>query len=189
MERLPLGTLALDLGGRITYVNTAAARLLGRPAKQLLGTEPWQALPWLDNIAYMDAYRTAMSSREHLALTVLRPPDQWLDLRLHTDDSGTSILITPDQSSKPLGTQPASPASTPPAKPDPSADGPDSGTHGGRRCPGRRRPDRRPDPACLRRPRHDHVGRGRLAVSRSSVPVATTPLSSSSSTDCPRTPT
>ncbi|WP_406411843.1 SpoIIE family protein phosphatase [Streptomyces sp. NBC_01614] len=115
VERLPLGTLALDLGGRITYVNTAAARLLGRPAKQLLGTEPWQALPWLDNIAYMDAYRTAMSSREHLALTVLRPPDQWLDLRLHTDDSGTSILITPDQSSKPLGTQPASPASTPPA--------------------------------------------------------------------------
>jgi PAS domain-containing protein len=113
VERLPLGTLALDLGGRITFVNTAAADLLGRPAEQLLGTRPWQSLPWLDNITYMDAYRTALTSREPLALTVLRPPDQWLDLRLHTDDSGTSVLITPDHSAKPLAVEPAS-AGTPP---------------------------------------------------------------------------
>ncbi|MER6155835.1 SpoIIE family protein phosphatase [Streptomyces sp. NPDC001868] len=106
LERLPLGTLALDLGGCVTYVNAAAAELLGRPAEQLLGTQPWQSLTWLDNIAYMDAYRTAVSSREPLALTVLRPPDQWLDLRLHTDDSGTSVLIAPDPSSRPPGTQP-----------------------------------------------------------------------------------
>ncbi|MFF9036231.1 SpoIIE family protein phosphatase [Streptomyces sp. NPDC014892] len=106
VERLPLGTLALDLGGRITYVNAAAAGLLARPAEQLLGTRPWQSLTWLDNIAYMDAYRTAMSSREPVALTVLRPPNQWLDLRLQTDDSGTSVLIAPDPSSRPLGGRP-----------------------------------------------------------------------------------
>ncbi|MFC4503654.1 MULTISPECIES: SpoIIE family protein phosphatase [Streptomyces] len=113
VERLPLGILALDLGGRITFVNTAAAGLLGIPAEQLLGTQPWQSLPWLDNITYMDAYRTAFSSREPLALTVLRPPDQWLDFRLHTDDSGTSVLITPDHSSKHLVMQPTS-TGTPP---------------------------------------------------------------------------
>ncbi|MEV1065597.1 SpoIIE family protein phosphatase [Streptomyces sp. NPDC050263] len=113
LERLPLGTLALDLGGRITYVNAAAAGLLGRPAEQLLGTQPWQSLPWLDNIAYIDAYRTALSSREALALTVLRPPDQWLDFRLHTDDGGTSVLITPDRSAQPRATQPAA-SGTPP---------------------------------------------------------------------------
>jgi hypothetical protein len=113
VERLPLGALALDLAGRITFVNTAAADLLGRPAEQLLGTRPWQSLPWLDNITYMDAYRTALTSREPLTLTVLRPPDQWLDLRLHADDSGTSVLITPDHSSKPLAMEPAS-AGTPP---------------------------------------------------------------------------
>jgi PAS domain-containing protein len=113
VERLPLGTLALDLGGRITYVNTAAAGLLGRPAERLLGTQPWQSLPWLDNITYMDAYRTALTSREPLTMTVLRPPDQWLDFRLHTDDSGTSVLITPDRSSKPLTVQPASTGTTP----------------------------------------------------------------------------
>ncbi|WP_405594114.1 SpoIIE family protein phosphatase [Streptomyces sp. NBC_01092] len=113
VERLPVGTLALDLAGRITYVNTAAASLLGSPLEKLLGTQPWQSLPWLDNIAYMDAYRVAMSSREPLALTVLRPPDQWLDLRIHTDDSGTSILVTPDHSAKPIGMPSASTGAPP----------------------------------------------------------------------------
>ena len=113
VERLPVGTLSLDLAGRVTYVNTAAASLLGSPLEQLLGTEPWMSLPWLDNIAYMDAYRIAMSSREPLGLTVLRPPDKWLDLRLHTDDTGTSILVTPDHSSRPIGTRPASTGAPP----------------------------------------------------------------------------
>ncbi|MFE7761347.1 SpoIIE family protein phosphatase [Streptomyces sp. NPDC057438] len=106
VERLPIGTLALDLGGCVAYVNAAAADLLGRPAEHLLGTQPWQSLTWLDDIAYMDAYRTAMSSREPVALTVVRPPDQRLDLRLHTDDSGTSVLISPDPASRPLGARP-----------------------------------------------------------------------------------
>ncbi|GHG99528.1 SpoIIE family protein phosphatase [Streptomyces lanatus] len=113
VERLPLGVLGVDLGGRIDYVNGAAAGLLGRPEQQLLGTEPWQSLPWLDNISYMDAYRTALSSREPVALTVLRPPGHWLDLRLHTDRSGTSIVIAPDRSSRPAGTPSASAVAPP----------------------------------------------------------------------------
>ncbi|MGW0712267.1 SpoIIE family protein phosphatase [Streptomyces sp. NPDC002643] len=113
VERLPVGTLALDPGGGVTFANSAAGRLLGLPVEQLMGTRPWESLPWLDNLAYMDAYRTALSSREPAALSVLRPPDQWLDLRLHTDDSGTSVLITPDRSPRPLDTRPAS-AGAPP---------------------------------------------------------------------------
>lgn len=112
VERLPLGTLALDRAGHITHVNTAAVGLLGKPVEQLLGTQPSQSLPWLDNLTYMDAYRTALSSREPVALIVLRPPDQWLNLRLHADDSGTSILIAPDRYPGHLRTQPAT--GTPP---------------------------------------------------------------------------
>lgn len=108
VERLPFGTLALDLEGRITLVNAAAATLLARPAEQLLGTLPWQSLSWLDNTTYMDTYRLAVSSQEMLALTVLRPPDQWLDFRLHANDNGMSIVITPDRASKPVAVQPPS---------------------------------------------------------------------------------
>ncbi|MFF9203090.1 SpoIIE family protein phosphatase [Streptomyces sp. NPDC014986] len=102
VERLPFGALDLDLGGRATLVNTAAADLLGRPAEQLLGAEPWTLLPWLDNTTFMDAYRTALASREPLALSVLRPPDRWLDFRLHSYENGTSVLVSPDRSSRPF---------------------------------------------------------------------------------------
>ncbi|WP_234335023.1 SpoIIE family protein phosphatase [Streptomyces sp. NRRL S-118] len=95
VERLPVGTMALDLEGRVTYVNTAALDLLGRSAGQLLGTLPWQSLPWMDNPVSEDHYRTAVLSREPVAYTVLHPPDRWLDFRLYPDDSGMSVLITP----------------------------------------------------------------------------------------------
>ncbi|SPF06356.1 SpoIIE family protein phosphatase [Streptomyces sp. MA5143a] len=117
VNRLPLGTLALDLEGRITFVNAAAATLLDRPAEQLLATLPWQSLPWLDNATYMDAYRMAVNSHEIVTLTVLRPVEQWLDFRLHADDSGMSILITPDCASKPIAMQPPSAGSPPESRP------------------------------------------------------------------------
>ncbi|MEV4442411.1 SpoIIE family protein phosphatase [Streptomyces sp. NPDC049577] len=95
VERLPVGTVALDREGRVAFANTAAAGLLGCPAEQMLGVVPWNALPWLDNDAWADAYRTAVTSREPLSLGILRPPDRWLDFRLYPDGSGISILITP----------------------------------------------------------------------------------------------
>ncbi|MFI9251121.1 PAS domain-containing protein [Streptomyces sp. NPDC053069] len=58
--------MCLDLAGHITYVNTAAG-LLGKAPEQLLGTQPSQPLSRLDNTTYMDAYRTALSSREEVA--------------------------------------------------------------------------------------------------------------------------
>ncbi|MEU0397520.1 SpoIIE family protein phosphatase [Streptomyces sp. NPDC006208] len=93
-ERLP-GGLALDLEGRITFLTAGAAELLGRSTDQLLGTFPEQSLPWLDDPSYEDRYRTALVTRRPVACTVLRPPDQWLELRLYPDASGISVLISP----------------------------------------------------------------------------------------------
>ncbi|MGK5499113.1 SpoIIE family protein phosphatase [Streptomyces sp. URMC 125] len=97
VERLPVGAIALDLEGRVTYANSASADLLGCSTDHLLGTLPWQSLPWLDDPVYEDHYRTAVLSREPVAYTVLRPPDRWLDFRLYPDDSGISALITPSR--------------------------------------------------------------------------------------------
>ncbi|MET7305178.1 SpoIIE family protein phosphatase [Embleya sp. NPDC005575] len=96
LQRLPVGALSFDLQGRITYLNDAAARLLGRSVDSLLGTPPWQAVPWLDAPVHEDHYRTAVFSREPVAYTALRPPDRWFDIRLYPDDSGISALISPN---------------------------------------------------------------------------------------------
>lgn len=78
--------------------------------EHLLGTQPWQSLSWLDDVAFMDAYRTAVISREPLALTVLRPSVQWLSFRFDADAGGISILITPGDTAgapfRPVDTQP-----------------------------------------------------------------------------------
>ena len=106
VQRLPLGALSLDLEGRITYLNDAAVRLLGRSAERLLGTLPWQALPWLDDPVHEEHYRTAVFSRESVAYTALRPPDRWLDFRLYPNDSGISALISPHQDQQPAQESP-----------------------------------------------------------------------------------
>ncbi|MEU2420202.1 SpoIIE family protein phosphatase [Streptomyces sp. NPDC007851] len=103
LDRLPDGALALDLEGRITFMSGTAARLLGRDAQRLLGTRPWQSLPWLDDLRYEERYRMAVISRAPVSYSVLRPPDQWLTFHLHPDDSGISVRIT-------AGAEPAGPA-------------------------------------------------------------------------------
>ncbi|MGW7431623.1 SpoIIE family protein phosphatase [Streptomyces sp. NPDC054861] len=94
-ERLPGGSCALDLEGRITYVTSGGCELLGRDAAHLLGTLPWQSLPWLDDPTYEDRYRAAVISREPVSFTACRPPDRWLDFHLYPDSSGISVRIVP----------------------------------------------------------------------------------------------
>ncbi|MCE0445460.1 hypothetical protein LT493_11775 [Streptomyces tricolor] len=63
-------------------MTSGAARLLDCDAASLLGQLPWQALPWLDDPAYGDKYRTALLSREPVSFHALRPPGTWLDFYL-----------------------------------------------------------------------------------------------------------
>ncbi|WP_079147953.1 SpoIIE family protein phosphatase [Streptomyces thermolilacinus] len=94
-ERLPEGGCALDLQGRVTYVTSKGAALLGAEPQALLGTFPWQSLPWLGDPVYEDRYRAAIISRRPVAFTACRPPDRWLDFRLYPDASGVSVRVTP----------------------------------------------------------------------------------------------
>ncbi|MFE7762489.1 SpoIIE family protein phosphatase [Streptomyces sp. NPDC057438] len=122
LQRMPVGALGFDLQGRITYLNDAAAQLLGRRADRLLGTLPWQSVPWLDDPLHEDHYRTAVLTREPVAYTALRPPDHWLDIRLYPDDSGISALVSP----RPHG--PTADTSPPRVTPGPAATPTGTGT-------------------------------------------------------------
>ncbi|MFD3456501.1 SpoIIE family protein phosphatase [Streptomyces sp. NPDC058691] len=93
-ERLPEASFALDLDGRFTFVTRAAARLLGAEIPVLLGSRPWQTLPWLGDPVFEDSCRGALISLRPASLTTLRPPDHWLSFELHPDPSGISARVT-----------------------------------------------------------------------------------------------
>ncbi|MFF0537412.1 SpoIIE family protein phosphatase [Streptomyces coelicoflavus] len=95
VDRLPGGSCALDLQGRLTYVTPGAAGLLGVDRSLLMGALPWEALPWMDVPHVEDRYRAALVSRRPQAFTVLRPPKTWLTFELYPDATGLSVRIVP----------------------------------------------------------------------------------------------
>ncbi|MFF5157751.1 SpoIIE family protein phosphatase [Streptomyces sp. NPDC000348] len=113
IDRLPGGSCALDMNGRITFVTPAAADLLGRDRDDLVGALPWEALPWMDVPQVEDRYRAALVSRRPQAFTVRRPPDTWLTFELYPDPSGTSVRITGTDPSEDAPASPSVPAAGP----------------------------------------------------------------------------
>ncbi|GGR96286.1 hypothetical protein GCM10010269_38860 [Streptomyces humidus] len=113
-ERLPGGCCGLDVDGRITFVTTAAAELLGAGVSELLGATPWEALPWLDTPVAEDRYRSAALSRRPTSFTGRRPSGHWLSFHLYPDATGISVRVVPAEASHmsapPLLVRPAPPA-------------------------------------------------------------------------------
>ncbi len=112
LARLPDGFCALDMNGRVTYANAAAASLVGVPAAQLVGKHLWTALPWMNDPVYEDRYRAALVSQDTTSFVVMCPPQTWLLFRLHPSRSGISVHITPAS-----GTVRAVPPETPADRP------------------------------------------------------------------------
>ncbi|MFE3634764.1 SpoIIE family protein phosphatase [Streptomyces cellostaticus] len=94
-ERLPMGCCALDLDGRLTFINSAGADLVGADADSLAGRRPWEALPWLHASVGEESYRAAVLTRRPTSFTAVRAPDRPLLFQLYPDDSGISVHITP----------------------------------------------------------------------------------------------
>ncbi|WP_405666566.1 SpoIIE family protein phosphatase [Streptomyces sp. NBC_01166] len=95
VQRLPGGSCALAIDGTVTYLNDAAAELLGSRADDVCGTLPWVSLPWLHDPAVEDHYRAAVISRQQTSFTVVRPPDHWLAFHLFPTATGISVRILP----------------------------------------------------------------------------------------------
>ncbi|MFG2602572.1 SpoIIE family protein phosphatase [Streptomyces sp. NPDC048514] len=93
-SRLPYGLVSLDLHGRIGFVNTAAAGLLGRRPGDLLGSLLWVAVPWLNDPVYEDRYRAALISQQVMSFVALRPPGEWLSFRLYPGRTGLTVRVS-----------------------------------------------------------------------------------------------
>ncbi|WP_374292915.1 SpoIIE family protein phosphatase [Streptomyces olivochromogenes] len=94
VARLPYGLLSMDLHGRIGFVNPAAAEMLGRPTSDLLGTQLWASVPWLNDPMYEDRYRAALISQQVTSFVALRPPGDWLSFRMYPSRTGLSVRIS-----------------------------------------------------------------------------------------------
>jgi serine phosphatase RsbU (regulator of sigma subunit)/PAS domain-containing protein len=94
-DRLPEGCCALDIDGRIRFINDTGADLVGCGVADLTGEFPWVALPWLRDPVFEDRYRAAIVSREPTSFTAVRPPGRRLSFQLYPDSSGVSVRITP----------------------------------------------------------------------------------------------
>ncbi|MGK5533524.1 GAF domain-containing SpoIIE family protein phosphatase [Streptomyces sp. URMC 129] len=130
-ERLAAGCCALDLDGRITFVNGVAAELLGADAGELVGRYVREALPWLSPAAYEDRYRAAVLSQEPTTFTARRRPDRWLRFELWPDPAGISVIVAeierPVPADEAAGAQAAEEA-VPPLPGEPDGQGGTGGT-------------------------------------------------------------
>ncbi|MGC0353613.1 GAF domain-containing protein [Streptomyces sp. SAI-124] len=94
VARLPYGLCSLDLHGRISFANDAAAELIGVPVSRLLGSQLWAAVPWLNDPVYEDRYRGALLSQHSTSFVALRPPGDWLSFRLYPSTTGLSVRVS-----------------------------------------------------------------------------------------------
>ncbi|MEU7057143.1 SpoIIE family protein phosphatase [Streptomyces sp. NPDC046197] len=94
VARLPYGLVSLDLHGRVSFANAAAADLLGLPVGELLGTRLWASVPWLNDPMYEDRYRAALISQHVASFVALRPPGDWLSFRMYPSTTGLSVRIS-----------------------------------------------------------------------------------------------
>ncbi|HEU4410843.1 MAG TPA: PAS domain-containing protein [Polyangiaceae bacterium] len=95
------GLAALDAEGRCTYLNPAAARLLGVPPEAALGRAMFEALPGLAGTAWECGVRAALDGRGATHFEADGgPPGGRLDVSIYPDGEGGAALAFRDVSER-----------------------------------------------------------------------------------------
>ena len=94
LESISDGFIALGRDWRMIYVNQAAATLLGRLPRDLLGRSVWDAFPGLAGSAFERAYRRVAATRQAESLTGFYPDhDRWYEARAYPAPHGISVYL------------------------------------------------------------------------------------------------
>lgn len=67
---------AVDRGWNIVYLNSGAARVMGKPAGELVGKNLWSEFPALFDTVLHDAYMRAIATGEHVSFEMTYPVDE-----------------------------------------------------------------------------------------------------------------
>jgi diguanylate cyclase (GGDEF)-like protein len=84
----------LDSADRFRWLNTAAERLLARPAGELVGRQLWVEFPDLADSPLREAYRAARRTDQIQHLEFFYGPlDRWLEVRAHPHDGDLVVFF------------------------------------------------------------------------------------------------
>jgi PAS domain S-box-containing protein len=83
LEGMAEGFLAVDNAGRLTYVNSAVERVVGRKRDELLGRNVWDVFPEATGFEFFWHYQRMVTRRMPVQFEAFYPPLQmWLEVRL-----------------------------------------------------------------------------------------------------------
>ena len=88
------GILVLDGEWRLTWLNAALERLLGRSRESLLGRSVWEVVPGLAEGVFASAWRRARAERTLVVLEdFLAPLGVWLESRAFPSGEGLAVFV------------------------------------------------------------------------------------------------
>jgi PAS domain S-box-containing protein len=82
----------LDDQLRIVHLNEAGARLIGRPASEVIGRKPWEVIPGGEDTPLHAAYRRVLETHEPLSVEdYFAPWDRWYEASIYPLGEGISV--------------------------------------------------------------------------------------------------
>jgi PAS domain S-box-containing protein len=94
LESITEGFYTLDTQWRFSYLNREGARLLGRPASELLGKSIWKEFPGAINTLFSEQVRAAVAGNYQVEFEALYAPlDKWFEIRAYPFPDGLAIYF------------------------------------------------------------------------------------------------
>lgn len=93
LEGLGDAFYAIDNEWRFTYLNAEAARMLQRPAEELLGRNIWEEFPAAVGTVFQESYERALAEQEIVDFEAHYPELGWFSLRAFPSAEGVSVYF------------------------------------------------------------------------------------------------
>jgi PAS domain S-box-containing protein len=85
----------LDDEGRITHANARAEEVFGRPEREVVGEDVWEAFPEMEEILDRETLRESMESGEPTTdERYFESGSAWFEVRIYPSETGVSVYLT-----------------------------------------------------------------------------------------------
>jgi len=94
LDRIGAAFFAVDDDWELTYWNTRAEEVLGRPAEAVVGENLWEVFPDAVDATFYSAYHEAMDSQEPAVFEEYYPPvGKWFRVNAYPSSNGLSVYF------------------------------------------------------------------------------------------------